>query len=58
MINLDLRIEHLEKINIPVGFIDSPSVNVLLGQIGFFDKNKIKFERDHFSFEITPTKKK
>lgn len=57
MINLDLRIEHLEKINIPIGFIDSPSVNVLLGQIGFFDNNKIKFERDHFAFEITPAKK-
>ena len=57
MTNLDLKIEHLEKINIPVGFIDSLSVNVLLGQIGFFDKNKIKFERDHFTFEVIPVKK-
>ena len=31
----------------PVGFIKSNSVNGLLGQIGFFDLNRIKFERDH-----------
>ncbi len=42
---------------VPVGFIDSPSVNGLLGQIGFFDLHKIKFERDHDSFEITPVKR-
>lgn len=54
--NIEIKIEHLEKIKIPVGFIDSHSVTGLLGQIGFFDKNRIKFERDHDTFEIIPVK--
>ena len=47
-----------EKVKIPVCFIDSPHVGVLLGQEGFFDHYRIKFEKDHDTFEITPAKKK
>ena len=51
---IDIQVQHLNKIKIEVGFIDSKSVNGLLGQIGFFDLNRIKFERDHKIFEINP----
>jgi hypothetical protein len=43
---------------VPVGFIDSPYVSVLLGQHGFFDLHRITFEKHHHLFEITPVKKK
>ena len=52
MTEVEIQIQHLQKIIVPVGFIDSPSVTGLLGQVGFFDKNRIKFERDHDTFEI------
>jgi hypothetical protein len=45
------------KMNIPVGFIDSPYVSVLLGQHGFFDRHRITFEKHHHVFRITPVKK-
>ncbi|KKR79863.1 MAG: hypothetical protein UU24_C0001G0022 [Candidatus Nomurabacteria bacterium GW2011_GWA2_40_9] len=51
-----IQVKFLDKIKIEVGFIDSRSVNGLLGQIGFFDLNRIKFERDHGTFEINPVK--
>ena len=55
--NVKIKLEGQEKfINIPVGFTDSNTVGLLLGQDGFFDKNRIKFERDHDSFEVTPIK--
>ena len=53
---IDIQVQHLKKIRIEVGFINSKSVNGLLGQIGFFDLNRIKFERDHKTFEINPVK--
>ena len=56
MTNLEIRVKDLGKIKIPVGFIDSESVIGLLGQSGFFDIHRIKFERDHNTFEITPVK--
>jgi hypothetical protein len=43
-------------VTIPVMFWERQPV-ALLGQIGFFDRHKIRFERDHNSFEITPIKK-
>lgn len=43
-------------VDIPVGFIDSRSVTGLIGQTGFFDLHRIKFERDHNSFETSPVK--
>lgn len=56
---IEIKIKHLEgKIKIPVSFIDSPCVGVLLGQEGFFDTHRIKFEKDHDTFEIVPIKKK
>lgn len=54
IVEVELQVEALSKIKIPIGFIDSLSVNGLLGQIGFFDLNRIKFERDHGVFEIIP----
>lgn len=41
---------------IPVGFIDSPNVGILLGQVGFFDNFKITFERykNFFEVEVKP----
>jgi hypothetical protein len=58
ILEVEIKVAHLNKIIIPVGFIDSPYVGVLLGQEGFFDKNKIKFEKDHDTFEINPVFKK
>ena len=54
ILDIEMQVEALGKIKIPVGFINSPSVSGLLGQIGFFDLNRIKFERDHNVFEIIP----
>jgi hypothetical protein len=51
---IQIKVKGLEKIKVPVGFIKSNSVNGLLGQIGFFDLNRIKFERDHGVFEVNP----
>lgn len=46
-----------ESIEIPACFIESPTVSLLLGQEGFFDQYRIRFEKDHDTFEITPAKK-
>ncbi len=46
------------KIEVPAWYIDSPNVDILLGQEDFFDQFRIKFERDHNAFEITPAPKK
>ncbi len=46
-----------EVIEIPACFVDSPSVGILLGQDGFFDLHRIKFEKDHDTFEINSVKK-
>jgi len=45
------------SVEIPVCFIDSPTVSLLLGQEGFFDQYRIRFEKDHDTFEIVPIKK-
>lgn len=56
---VEVKLQHFEKrVVIPVGFIDSPYVSVLLGQEGFFDQHRIKFEKDHDVFEIMPIRKK
>ncbi|OGE64761.1 hypothetical protein A3I48_00015 [Candidatus Daviesbacteria bacterium RIFCSPLOWO2_02_FULL_36_7] len=44
-------------IEIVAGFVESSGVAVILGQDGFFDAFRIKFERDHGTFEITPVKR-
>ncbi len=46
-----------EEFEVPVNFIDSDHIDVLLGQEGFFDNYKITFEKDHDSFEIVRVKK-
>lgn len=51
---LEVRVEHLDPIKVPASFIDSPFVGALLGQDGFFDTYRIKFEKDHDAFEISP----
>lgn len=56
--DVEIQIESLDKTKIPIGFIDSPSVNGLLGQKGFFDSYRVKFEKDHNIFEITAVKRK
>ena len=48
-----LRVQHFDRaITIPVAFIDSENVGILLGQEGFFDHYRIKFEKDHDAFEV------
>lgn len=46
-----------EEIEILAGFIDSSGVAAILGQDGFFDAYRIKFEKDHGIVEITRVKK-
>lgn len=46
-----------EKIEVPAWYIDSDHVNILLGQEVFFERFRIKFEKDHDAFEVTPSRK-
>lgn len=46
-----------DEIEVLAGFMDSSGVAAILGQDGFFDAYKIKFEKDHGIIEITPVKK-
>ena len=55
---IEIQPDHLDKITIPISFIDSNSFSSLLGQEGFFDQHRIKFEKDHNVFEINPVRKK
>lgn len=56
--NIQIKIEHFDKpIKIPICFVRSKTVGLLLGEEGFFDKYRIKFEKDHDAFEIKPGKK-
>lgn len=53
-----LQVEDIEKIvEIPIGFTENLGVSGIVGQEGFFDAFRIKFEKDHDSFEIIPSKK-
>jgi hypothetical protein len=45
-----------KKIEVSAGFSDAPGIVPILGQEGFFDNFRIKFEKDHDSVEITPIK--
>jgi len=54
-----LQIIGIDKIvELEAGFTDAPGVFAILGQDGFFDAFKIKFEKDHNIIEITPVKKR
>ena len=56
--NIQIKIEEFDKpIKIPVCFVKSKTVGLLLGEEGFFDKYRIKFEKDHDTFEIKPSKR-
>lgn len=46
------------KIELLAAFADTPGVFAILGQEGFFDNFRIKFEKDHNTIEITLAKKK
>ena len=51
---LRFKIKHMDhEIEVPTWYVDSPNVNILLGQEVFFDIHKIKFEKDHNVFEIS-----
>ena len=56
---INLEIEHFKDrvIVVPVAFIDSENVDVLIGQEGIFDNFKIKFEKDHEIFELSEVKR-
>lgn len=44
-------------VKVPAWYVDSKHVNILLGQEVFFEQFRIKFEKDHDTFEIVPVKK-
>jgi len=46
------------SIELDVGFLDAPGVDAILGQVGFFDHYRIKFERDKEQIEIVPIKRR
>ncbi len=59
ILDVSLRVKHIDKIvTIPIAFVESQNVDALLGQTGFFDAFRIKFEKDHNLFEVNPTPKK
>lgn len=46
-----------EEIELPVWFVDSPNVDILLGREVFFETYRIRFEIDHDTFEITKSRR-
>ena len=56
----DVKIEILGMrgtTKVAAGFVDSPGVSAILGQEGFFDNYRIKFEKDRDIVEIVPAPK-
>src|SRR3989338_4147728 len=52
--SVTMKVKHFDTpITTPVAFTDSPSVDVLLGQEDFFEYFRIKFEKDHDTFELS-----
>ncbi len=45
-----------EKIEVNAGFVNSNAVSAILGQEGFFDNLRIKFEKDHGIIEVNLAK--
>ncbi|MBU4299369.1 hypothetical protein KJ636_04965 [Patescibacteria group bacterium] len=57
--SVEIQIIGVERsVIIPVAFTESFGVVAILGQVGFFDNFRIKFEKDHDIIEIMPVKKK
>lgn len=55
---LDITVKTLgDTFSIPVVFTET-YIPILLGQEGFFDRYRIKFEKDHDTFEITRAPKR
>jgi len=51
---VEYKVKHFDTtITTPVVFLDSPAVDVLLGQEGFFEFFRVKFEKDHDTFELS-----
>lgn len=52
--SVTMKVKHFaEPITSTVVFTDSSSVDVLLGQEDFFEAFRIKFEKDHDTFDLT-----
>ena len=53
-----LQVAEIEKaVEVPIGFTKNLGVSGILGQEGFFDAFRIKFEKDHDTFEIVPARR-
>ncbi|MCH7883140.1 hypothetical protein IIA95_01865 [Patescibacteria group bacterium] len=53
-----VKIEHLDEIEMTVFFMKTNAFAFLLGQKDFFDNFRVKFEKDHKTFEINPVRRK
>ena len=52
--NIELKVQHFDEIiNIPIIIVPNFLVNVLLGQYDFFNYYRVKFEKDHDTFELS-----
>ena len=52
--SIDMKVKHTDlNFTTTVAFTESPSVDILLGQEDFFECFRIKFEKDHDTFELT-----
>ncbi len=45
------------ELDVPAWYVDSENVGILLGQEVFFDTFRIRFEKDHNTFELIPVKR-
>lgn len=53
LLSVDMQIMGLDKkVSIPAGFVESDGVSAILGQDGFFDAFRIKFEKQRNTIEI------
>lgn len=51
--SVTMKVKHFDvPITTPVAFTDSASVDILLGQEDFFEAFRIKFEKDHDTFDL------
>ncbi len=56
--SVTMKVKYFDfPITTPVAFTDSPSVDVLLGQEDFFECFRIKFEKDHDTFDLSQSPK-
>ncbi len=52
--SVNVKVKYFDNpITTVVAFTDSPSVDVLLGQEDFFESFRIKFEKDHDTFDLS-----